>query len=139
MSAATDAPPSYIQAINDVSDIIKKLPIASKTKVYEKMQTELKNPETQKSLVQEVKKLANDAKDIGKLFQSVTLKLEIADKEEYLGVEKLAPGWRLLHTVSLSRKCVCRDSSDHNFNHYARDMTTFLRSRRRRPQTQTVT
>lgn len=141
MSTATDPPPPYLQAIDDVTKIIEKLPLASKTMVYEKMQEELKKPETKQGLVDEVKKLAADAAYIGQLFQSVTLKLVSADKEEYPGVEKLTPGWRELQAVSLSRKRVCGDSSDHNlnFNRCARDTTVFFRSRKRRPQTPTVT
>jgi hypothetical protein len=143
MSTATDAPPSYEsyrQAMDEVTKIIENLPIEAKTKVYEKMQEELNKSEKQTELVEEVEALANEASNIGKLFQSVTLKLESADKKEYPGVEDLAPGWRALHKVSLNRpKCVCMDSSDHNFNRCARDTTNFLRSRKRRPQTPTIT
>jgi hypothetical protein len=125
--------------MDEVTKIIENLPIEAKTKAYEKMQEELNKSEKQVELVEEIKALANEASNIGKLFQSVTVKLQSADKEEYPGVENLAPGWKALHKVSLSRKCVCVDSSDHNFNRFARDTTNFLRSRKRRPQTPTVT
>ena len=106
MSATTDLPPSYLQAINDVADIIKKLPIESKTKVYEVMHDELKKPENHKKLVEEVKKLADNAKHLDTLFQSIILKLEGVDKEEYPGIEKFVPEGKELHMVSLSRRCI---------------------------------
>ena len=106
MSAATDTPSSYLQAINDVAEIIKTLPIESVTKAYEAMDDELKKPENHKKLAEEVKTLADDARNLGNLFQGITLKLESIDKKEYPGVEKLAPAWKGLHMVSLSRKCI---------------------------------
>ena len=106
MSVDTDSPPSYLQAIDEATKIIQNLPIDSKTKVYQNIQAQLNTDETKKNLANEVKNLANNAKNIGDLFQSVTLKLESADQAEYPGVEKLTPGWKDLHAVSLGRKCL---------------------------------
>ena len=106
MSADTDSPPSYLQAFKEAAEIIENLPIESKIKVYESIQAQLNTDKTKKNLADEVKNLADNAKNIGNLFQSVTLKLESADKKEYPGVEELTPGWKDLHAVSLGRKCL---------------------------------
>lgn len=136
MPATTDAPPSYAQVIGDIEDIIKKLPDKAKEKALEAMKTEMQKSETTSKLVAEVKRLADGASEVSRLFDSVTLKLVKADAKKYKGVEELTPGWKDLRQVSLDY--LFADSLDHSYR-CARDSSIFSHSRERRPRTPMAT